>query len=347
VLPRLLGRVRRNLSIPLAFLAALVLFVGAGIWVNGFASAVNARSILIQTAILAVVAAGQTFVILGGGIDLSVPWIMTVAGVVAAVRAPTHGAVETFAIVLALGALIGLANGIGVTVLQVPPIVMTLATNVMLSGAIVLYVGPSPPSTAPAFASGMLYGSVAGIPGYVLVILVTAAIATVLLTMTTFGRMLYALGTSLRVSRFAGVRTNRVLVGTYILSAVAACIAGIALTGYVGSPFLGMGDPYQFASIAAVIVGGASILGGSGHYLGTLAGALLLTVLLSLLHTFSLGQGAINIFYGATILVAVWLVSPQLRRTLSLGHRARHPIIDEQPETAKSLAAIQDDVDLP
>jgi ribose transport system permease protein len=317
VLRRLLARIRRNPSIPLVFGVAVALFFGAGIWVDGFGSVTNGRSILTQAAILAIVAAGQTFVILSGGIDLSVPWMMTVAGVVAAVRAPTNGAVATVATVLVLGALVGLGNGIGVTILQVPPIVMTLATNVMLSGAIVLYVGAAPPSTAPAFATGMLYGTLLGIPGYIVVLIVTAVISTILLTMTAFGRSLYAVGTSTRVSRFAGVRTNRVVAATYVLSSVAASIAGIALVGYVGSPFMGMGDPYQFASIAAVIVGGASILGGSGHYLGTLAGALLLTVLLTLLRSFSLGQGAINIFYGVTILVAVWLVSPQLRRVLS------------------------------
>jgi ribose transport system permease protein len=332
MLARLAARLRRNVSIVLVFVIALVLFLGAGIWVKGFGSVANGKSVLIQAAILGIVAAGQTFVILSGGIDLSVPWMMTVAGVVAAVRAPTHGAVQTLFLVLALGALIGLGNGIGVTLLQVPPIVMTLATNVMLSGAIVLYVGPSPPSTAPGFASGMLYGSLGGVPGYVVVIVATALVATALLTTTSFGRSLYAVGTSLRVSRFAGVRTSRVVVGTYVLSAIAACVAGIALVGYVGSPFMGMGDPYQFASIAAVIVGGASILGGSGHYLGTLAGALLLTVILSLLRTFSLGQGAINIFYGATILAAVWLVSPQLRRSLSPRRGVR---LDEQPDASR------------
>jgi ribose transport system permease protein len=334
MLHRFLARIWRNLSIALVFGVAFALFLGAGIWVSGFTSTANGKSILIQAAILSVVAAGQTFVILSGGIDLSVPWMMTVAGVIAAVRAPTHGAVAAVLVVLAVGALIGLGNGLGVTLLQVPPIVMTLATNVMLSGAIVLYVGASPPSTAPGFATDMLYGYLFGIPGYIVVIIVTALVSTILLTTTSFGRSLYAVGTSIRVSRFAGVHTNRTVVGAYVLSAIAASVAGIALVGYVGSPFMGMGDPYQFASIAAVIVGGASILGGSGHYLGTLAGALLLTVVLSLLHTFSLGQGAINIFYGATILVAVWLVSPQLRRWLPLG-RGAPP--DEQPETGHEL----------
>lgn len=328
---RLLRRVRQNLSIVGVFIVALGLFLSAGIWVKGFTSVSDAKSILAQASILGVAAAGQTFVILGGGIDLSVPWMMTVAGIVATVRAGSHGGAQTILVVLALGAVVGLVNGIGVTALQVPPIVMTLATNVVLGGAIVLYVGPSPPSTAPGFATSMLYGSLLGVPGYVVVIVTTALASSVLLTMTTFGRSLYAVGTNQRVSRFAAVRTGRVIVGTYVLSGVAASIAGIALVGYVGSPFMGMGDPYQFATIAAVIVGGASILGGSGHFLGTLAGALLLTVLLALLHTFSLGQGAINIFYGATILVAVWLVSPQLRRKLRL-RRLRADVIEARAD---------------
>lgn len=332
---RFLRRFRQNLSIVGVFLVAFALFLSAGVWVKGFTSVSDAKSILAQASILGLAAAGQTFVILGGGIDLSVPWMMTVAGIVATVRAETHGGPQTIVVVLVLGAVVGLVNGIGVTALQVPPIVMTLATNVVLGGAIVLYVGPAPPSNAPGFATSMLYGSPFGIPGYLIVIVATAIVSSVLLTMTTFGRSLYAVGTNQRVSRFAGVRTSRVLVGTYVLSGVSSSIAGIALVGYVGSPFMGMGDPYQFATIAAVIVGGASILGGSGHFLGTLAGALLLTILLALLHTFSLGQGTIDMFYGATILVAVWLVSPQLRRKLP-QRRAQADVLEArgEPEAA-------------
>jgi ribose transport system permease protein len=107
------------------------------------------------------------------------------------------------------------------------------------------------------------------------------------------------------VARFSGIATSRVTVITYIVSGLAAALAGIVLTGYTGQAYLGMGDPYLFSSVAAVAIGGASILGGSGHYLGTVAGALILTVLAGLLPILNLNPAALQIIYGVVILVTV------------------------------------------
>jgi len=125
------------------------------------------------------------------------------------------------------------------------------------------------------------------------------------LTWTALGRHLYALGTNRTVALFSGVATLRVTVVTYVVSGVAAALAGIVLTGYTGQAYLGMGDPYLFSSVAAVAIGGASILGGSGHYLGTVAGALILTVLAGLLPILNLNPAALQIIYGLVILVTV------------------------------------------
>jgi ribose transport system permease protein len=314
MLARWRSRLRRNLSIGLVFALAALLFLIASLAVSGFASANNLRNVLIQAVILAVVGAGQTFVIIGGGIDLSVPWMMTTGGVLIAVLSEGHDAALPGAIlvVLALAAGVGLVNGAGVTVLSVPPIIMTLATNVMLSGGIVLYVGDSPPSKAPDSVVNLAFGDVHGLPIDAIILIITLLVSSVLLTLTPFGRRLYAIGTSERVSRFSGVQPLGVVMGSYVLCSLSAAVAGIVLLGYVGTSYLGMGDPYQFASIAAAIVGGASVLGGSGHYVGTLAGVLLLTILNSLLIVFNLGAGSISIFYGVTVLVSVWLASARV-----------------------------------
>jgi len=137
--------------------------------------------------------------------------------------------------------------------------------------------------------------------------------ATILLSRTAFGRRLYAVGTSRTVSEFSGVNVVPVIVGSYVISAISAGIAGILYTGFIDQAYLGMGDPYLFASVAAVAVGGAPILGGSGHYIGTVAGALILTVLSGLLPILNLDPGALQIIYGITILLTVGFATIRFR----------------------------------
>ena len=134
-------------------------------------------------------------------------------------------------------------------------------------------------------------------------------IAAFLLSKTAFGRHLYALGTSASVAEFSGVPTLRTTVAAYTISGFTASLTGILLTGYTGQAYLGMGDPYLFTSIAAVAIGGASILGGSGHYVGTIAGAFVLTILTGLLPALNLSNGALLIVYGLVILITVSLAS--------------------------------------
>ena len=138
---------------------------------------------------------------------------------------------------------------------------------------------------------------------------VLALIAWVLLSKAAFGRHLYALGTSAKVAEFSGVPTLRTTILTYTISGLTAALGGMLLTGYSGQAYLGMGDPYLFTSIAAVAIGGASILGGSGHYIGTIAGALVLTILGGLLPALNLSSGALLVVYGAVILLTVSLGS--------------------------------------
>jgi ribose transport system permease protein len=144
-----------------------------------------------------------------------------------------------------------------------------------------------------------------------------ALVATLVLTWTAFGRHLYALGTNRTVAQFSGIAITRVTVITYMVSGVAAAFAGILLTGYVGQAYLGMGDPFLFSSVAAVAIGGASILGGSGHYLGAVAGALILTVLAGLLPILNLNPAALQVIYGVVILVTVALATLPGRQALA------------------------------
>src|SRR4029079_11952176 len=202
-------------------------------------------------------------------------------------------------------AVIEAMNVAGIAFFGVPAIIMTLAVNVILQGGILVYTGGTPQATAPGLIQFLAVGRLAEIPVFSILWLVLALAAALLLSKTPFGRRLYAVGTSATVAEFSGVPIVQTTVLAYTLSGFTAALAGMLLTGYTAQAYLGMGDPYLFTSIAAVAIGGASILGGSGHYIGTIAGAFVLTILTGLLPALNLSNGALLIVYGAVILTTV------------------------------------------
>ncbi len=320
----LLGRHR---AIVLAYLAVLALLAVTSLFSPGFLSPGHLRSIAVLAAFIGIVALGQTFVIIGGGIDLSVPWVLNSAAVLVTLVANGQNGPLLWAmpLLLAAGAAVGLVNGVGIALFGVPPIIMTLAVNVILQGAILVYTGGSPPAMSPDFIQFLAVGRIWSVPVILLIWIFLALIASVILSKTAFGRHLYALGTSATVAEFSGLPTLRTAVLAYTLSGFTAALAGMLLTGYSGQAYLGMGDPYLFTSVAAVAIGGASILGGSGHYLGTIAGALVLTILTGLLPALNLSSGALLIVYGAVILVTVSLASEALPDLIGKLKRRRAP----------------------
>jgi len=297
----------RHRPILLAYLGMLLLLAVTAVFSPGFLSESNLRSTLILAAFVGIVGLGQTMVIIGGGIDLSIPWVLNSAAILMALLCAGQDLplVWVVPLVLAAGAGIGFLNGVGVAIFGVPPIVMTLATNVILQGLILVYTGGSPSPSAPAVIKFLAVGRIGPIPVIALIWLALAVLATILLSRTAFGRHLYALGTSATVAEFSGVPTRRTTILTYMMSGLTAAFAGILLPGYSGQAYLGMGDPYLFTSIAAVAIGGASILGGSGNYLGTIAGAMVLTILTGLLPALNLSSGALLVVYGIVILLTV------------------------------------------
>lgn len=308
------GVVRRlaaNRNILLAYVGALVLFGVTSAFSPGFASENHIRILLIQASFIGIVALGQSFVILGGGIDLSVPWTLNGAAILMTLFAEGQNGPLAWAIplVIGLGACVGLVNGLGIAALGINPIIMTLGMNVILSGALLLYTNGAPTAAAPPFVEYLATGRLGPVPVDTIIWGGLAALATIILTWTAFGRYLYALGTNRTVAQFSGIAISRVTISTYVISGMTAALAGILLTGHVGQAYLGMGDPFLFASVAAVAIGGASILGGSGHYLGTVAGALILTVLAGLLPILNLNPAALQIIYGLVILGTVALAT--------------------------------------
>lgn len=306
---------RDRRAILLAYVAAVILFlIGIGVS-SGFASTASIASILTAAAIIGVAALGQTFVMLGGGIDLSVPYVLSFTAVLVARWANTTNGPLIWAIplVLVIAAAIGLVNGVGVAYFGISPIIMTLAISGVLEGVGLLYTNGVGAPAAPKLLTDLSGVDHAFIRWTVLVWLALGLLATVVLARTVFGRWLYAAGSSAAVSRFSGVPAQRMTVLTYVVGAVMAAIAGCLLLGLSGQAYLSMGQPYLFSSIAAVAIGGTSVLGGKGGYVGTIAGALIVAVLTALMPLLNLSGGSIQVVYGAVILVAVAAATGRLR----------------------------------
>jgi ribose transport system permease protein len=307
--------VLRNRAIFVAYGLVLALFIAGTIHSLGYASPTNIRSLLIYGSTIGIAAFGQSLCILTGGIDLSIPWTMTGAAVLCAKLGADGGLAEVLLLIAGLAIVVGLVNGVTVAYAGVPPIIMTLGMNGVLQGLVLVYTNGGGSAPAPGSLDSWLRGDLLGfLPKQVLIWLVITVIATLILTRGTLGKRLYAIGTNPSAAYLAGNNVKRTLVIPYVISALSGALAGVMLMGFSGGAYFTLGDPYLFATAAAVAVGGASILGGSGHYLGTVAGALTLTLIVSLLTLLNVGQAWLNIAYGLILLLALVIATPRARR---------------------------------
>jgi ribose transport system permease protein len=287
----------------------LVLVVLATQWIVGGAlgSWGYFNSVLVLASFLVVLALGQGAVILTGGLDLSIPWTITLCGVMLAglVKGSDAALLYALPLTLAVGLLIGLLNGLGIVLLGLSPIVMTMAMNGILQGATLLYSNGTPDGFASPLLRAFMTDTSLGVAPVVAFMLVFVLLAVLLLGRTPFGRRIYAIGNGTRVAMLSGVRVGPVTVGVYMLSGLCGALAAVLLTGLSGQASLGMGDEYLLPSIAVVVIGGTLITGGRGHYLGMLGGVLLLTALQTLLAGTTLPHAARSILFGVVVLVAV------------------------------------------
>jgi ribose transport system permease protein len=312
-------RARRASATLLSYTGLLVLFAGISLFSPGYADPNHVGSLLIVAAFTGIVAIGQTLVIIGGGIDLSVPWTLNCAATLttALARGQDDQLVWIVPLILLGGALVGTVNGVGIAILRVPPIIMTLSMNIVLQGMLFIATSGFPPPPTPASIIWLATGRLGPVPVILLLWAALAAATLVVERRTSYGRYLYAIGTNRTVATFSGVPVARTIIATYALSGILAALAGVLLDGYAGQSYLGMGDPFLFASIAAVAIGGTSILGGSGSYLGTIAGVLILTVLTGLLPILHLENGHLSVIYGLVILLTIAASAPSTQRLIA------------------------------
>ena len=292
---------------PLAGLAFVLVL--AGVFAPVFFSSPNLVNISRQAAILGVVAIGQTIVLLVAGIDLSVGAVMGAAMVV--VAEVSGGRDEALPLVilmlLVLGVVVGLGNAFLVVVRRVPPLVATLAMLILVQGARLAYTQGIPSGSIPANLRYIGVGRVVGVPAPILVLVVVAAVMWFVLNRTGYGRRIYATGTNPVAARLSGVPTGWVTASAYVLCSISAVLAGVMLSGYVGYVDRYLGQGFDLDSIAAAVVGGATLTGGKGTVGGTLIGVAFVSVLLSLLVLLNAGVAAQLVVKGSVIIAAVAL----------------------------------------
>jgi ribose transport system permease protein len=311
-----LAWLRKPLSI--AILAIVVLLAAGELLSPGFASQRQIITLLKVAALLGVVAAGQNLVILGGreGIDLSVGGIISFSAFLAGNLMQQQDGLLLQGVVLVLAAsfLIGLVSGLGVTLLRIPPLVMTLGMLGVVQGGLVLLTRGVPSGrAAPLLTSIVNQPLILGLPGIVFIWALIGVALTLLLRRTTFGFNVYAIGTNEPAAALAGVPARRTRALLFGLSGLFAGITGILLLGYTEYVFVGAGDQYMLPSIIAVVIGGTSLAGGTGGYVGTMAGAVVLTLLQSILITLNIPPPGRQIVFGATLLALMLLYGRQRR----------------------------------
>lgn len=254
---------------------------------------------------LAILAACQTMTMLTGGIDLSVAIVASMSSYVMATQVGEHGWFVAVLMGLAPAMLVGLVNGIGVGVFRVHPLIMTLSMGLVVSGAVNVYSrmhitgGTRVPPEISYLGGQSLLGF---LPNNLLLFVPVALVILVGLRRSGYGRLLYAVGDNQLAARLAGVRVWQVLVVLYLISGLLAGVAGLIYAGVIGSTTGRLVDPFLLPSVAAAVIGGTSIFGGRGGYAGSIVGALILTVLVTLLSVLQAPEALRQILFGAIIL---------------------------------------------
>ncbi|TPN50689.1 ABC transporter permease [Mesorhizobium sp. B1-1-7] len=295
-----------------AFCIAALLHLAGAVLIPGYSSPFAVRAMLVLASLLAVASIGQTLVVIMGGIDLSIPFVIGFANVVAA---QLYGDGWNFFLVCGLvgvlALLIGGLNGLISRSLDIQPLIVTLGIGMVVQGLVLLWTAGFPSGSAPqAVSSFVSIGGSAGplpVPWLVPSLVVLAALVVLVLERTPYGRRLYALGSNPGAAPLALIDPVRMWVITYAASAFFAAVAGVLLLGFTGSAYGDVGQPYLFQTIAAVVVGGAALVGGRGSYLGTIAGVLVLTEINTLLIGLGFRPSAVQAALGFIIVLLVSL----------------------------------------
>jgi ribose transport system permease protein len=306
-----------------ALLLALVLFLLSGLLPNGYGSDLSiaraqALNILRLAVFLGVIAAGQTLVIISGfeGIDLSAGAVVTLSAIATYVIVKGADVMVLPALIVAvlIGAIIGFLNGAGITYLRISPFVMTLGMAGVVTGLIIVVTHGAVTGKVAPIMTRLIARPLSPkipIPNALIIWLIFGVLMWVLLERTTYGKHLFAIGVNRMTATLSGVNVNAVNLATYSLAGALAGFGGFLLVGNTGVVMIQLGGPFLFPSIAAVAVGGTLLSGGKGSYWGTMAGAIVLTLITSLLTTMQMPDSVRRMVLGATLLILISIYGRQ------------------------------------
>jgi len=303
-------------SLALGTLVVLVIFFSTAS--NNFFTFDNISSVLLSTAVIGILALGTTFVIITGGIDLSVGTGMALAAVMTGVFITNLGLPVWLGVLggIATGVLMGFINGVNVAFLNLPPFIATLAMMMIAGGLALVISGVAPIyfSQETNFRDIALGNLIPGIPNAVFITALLAIVAFLVLSKTILGRYTFAIGSNEEATRLSGMNTRRWKIFIYMFAGAFTGVAGVIIASRLNSaqPQIGMG--YELQAIAAVIIGGTSLLGGRGSITGTIIGALIMSVLVNGLSIMSIQPEWRNIVVGIVVLLAVFFDSLRRRQ---------------------------------
>ena len=289
----------------------IIIFIGifmlASLSSDIFLTQANLVNVLRQVVVVSLLACGVTFVIILGQIDVSLGSVLALAGTLAASTAATTGSVTLAIIVgIVVGALTGMINGIVITTFRIPSFIMTLAMTTVARGAVLLYTGGAPVTGLGDFRV-IGQGMAGPVPISVLILALVVVVSWVLLNKTKFGRYVYAVGGNERAALASGVRPASVIVKAFVFNGLLAGIAGVVLMSRVNSGQPAGGVGYEFDAITAVVVGGTSLMGGTGTITGTIIGSFIIGIINNILNLLNVSSYWQQIVKGLIIAIAVIL----------------------------------------
>lgn len=302
-------RTREIIAQVAIYIVLLILTAVATLISPAFLTPRNIANVLKQAASLGIAAVGQTFVILSGGIDLSVAAVIALMSVLAAnlMGGQDRLVLPVTLLCLATATLIGLTNGLMVTKLKIPPFIATLGMILVVQGFRFLYTGGAPKGSIPDALRFWGRGSVGPVPTAIILWLAIAFIAFIVLRQTTFGRRLYAVGGNRQAAFLSGVNVDGIIIASYTICSFLAGVAGLVLTGYIGVADNWLGRGYDLDSIAAVVIGGTILEGGRGGVWGSVAGVFIIVILYNIVLLLGLDEEIQRLVKGAAIILAVAL----------------------------------------
>lgn len=263
-------------------IADVLILIVAAIVAPAFYSPTNLKTVAIQIAVLGIVAAGQTLVLLVRSIDLSVSAVLALGAVIVVQTSGGSSILLPLVEAFAIAAVIGLTNGFLVSKRLVPPFIATYGMLVFIQGARLAYTKGQASGTVPELLRKISIGQVGFLPAALVLWLIVNFVLIIVLRKTRVGRWIYAVGGNPGASRYAGIRVDAIVIGAHVVCSMLALLGGLVLSGYIGYVDLNLGADYNTNSLAASIVGGTTFTGGRGNLFGTAAGVALLILLLNL-----------------------------------------------------------------